>query len=126
MKRHILKSAFTAIPPSNSAHTDTSVALEGVDVDNTLGSLAKLSEVLRIVDAFKQHKEGECIDLFKPFVIGRQFLAADRNVLMSFATCWDLLSIFRSLAAGYLVQLQTDVTCKASLIISHVFHLTTM
>jgi hypothetical protein len=27
---------------------------------------------------------------------------------------WDLLSIFRSLAAGYLVQLQTDVTSKAS------------
>ncbi len=68
----------------------TSVALEGVDVDNTLGSLAKLSDVLRIVDAFKQHKEGQCIDLFKPYVIGRQIIAADRTVFMSFATCWDL------------------------------------
>jgi hypothetical protein len=66
------------------------------------------------VYAFKQHKEGECIDLFKPYVIGRQIIAADRTVFMSFATCWDLLSIFRSLAAGYLVQLQTDVTYKAS------------
>jgi hypothetical protein len=27
---------------------------------------------------------------------------------------WDLLSIFRSLAAGYLAQLQCDVTSKAS------------
>jgi len=64
----------------------TSVALEGVDVDNTLGSLQKLSEVLWIMDAFAAHKEGDCIDLFKPYVIERQILEADRTMFMSFAT----------------------------------------
>ncbi len=36
----------------------TAVALEGVEVDNTLGSLVKLAEVLWIHAAFKKHKEG--------------------------------------------------------------------
>ncbi len=42
----------------------TTVALEGVDVDNlnTLGSLVKLAEILWIDNAFKQHKQGECIN----------------------------------------------------------------
>jgi hypothetical protein len=92
----------------------TSIALEGVEVDNTLGSLVKLAGVLWIENAFKLHKQEECIDLFKPYVIGRQSLASDRTMFLSVATCWDLLSIFRSLAAGYLVQLQCDVTSKAS------------
>ncbi len=92
----------------------TAVALEGVEVNNTLGSLVKLAEVLWINTAFKKHKQGNCIDLFKPYVIGRQFLEADLTVFLSVATSWDLLSIFRSLAAGYLVQLQSDVTSKAS------------
>jgi hypothetical protein len=35
-------------------------------------------------------------------------------VFLSVATSWDLLSIFRLLAAGYLVQLQCDVTSKVS------------
>jgi hypothetical protein len=85
----------------------TAVALEGVEVDNTLGSLVKIAEVLWIDSAFKKHKQGDCIDLFKPFVIGRQFLATDSTVFLSVETSWDLLSIIRSLAAGYLVRLVT-------------------
>ncbi len=92
----------------------TAAALEGVDVDNTSCSLVKSADVLWIENAFKLHKQGKCIDLFKPYVIGRQFLASDRTMFLSVATCWDLLGIFRSLAAGYLVQLQCDVTSKAS------------
>ncbi len=92
----------------------TAVALEGVDVDNTLGSLVKLAEVLWIDTAFEQHKQGECIDLFKPYVIGRQFLETDSTMFLSVATCWNQLSIFCSLAARYLVQLQCDVTSKVS------------
>jgi hypothetical protein len=48
----------------------TAVALEVVDVDNTLGSLVKLADVLWIQNAFKLNKQGECIDLFKPYKIG--------------------------------------------------------
>jgi hypothetical protein len=49
----------------------TAVALEGVDVDNTLCSLVKLADALWIENASKLHKQGECIDLFKPYVIER-------------------------------------------------------
>ncbi len=68
--------------------------LEGVEVDNTLDSLVKLAEVLWTENAFKKHKRGECIDLFKPYVIGRQFPDTDSTMFLSVATCWDLLSIF--------------------------------
>ena len=57
---------------------------------------------------------GECLDLFKAYVIGKQILESDRTVFLTFATVWDMLNIWRALQAGYLVQLLCDVTSKAS------------
>ena len=48
------------------------------------------------------------------YVVGRQFLASDRTVFLTFANTFDLLNFFRSVASGYDVQLQGDVTAKAS------------
>ena len=48
------------------------------------------------------------------YVIGRQILASDRTVFLTFANPFDLLNLFRSVASGYDVQLQGDVTAKAS------------
>ena len=53
----------------------TNFLLDGVEIDNTLGSLSQLADKLWFGDALAQHKSGgECIELFKTFVIGRQFL----------------------------------------------------
>jgi hypothetical protein len=65
----------------------TAVALEGVDVDNTLGSLVKSADVLWIENAFKLHKQEKCIDLINSYVIGRQCVASDRTMFLSVATC---------------------------------------
>ncbi len=74
----------------------TAIALEKVEDSNSVGSLAKLAEVLWIDNAFEPHKQGECIDLFQPFVIGRQVLDTDCTVFLSVATCWDLLIIIQN------------------------------
>ena len=47
-------------------------------------------------------------------LIGRQILASDRTVFLTFANAFDLLSLFRSVASGYDPQLCGDVTSKAS------------
>jgi hypothetical protein len=67
--RTLTKSVVRMILKDLERQSLTAVALEGVDVDNNLCSLVKLPEVLWIDNAFKQQKQGECIDLFKPFVI---------------------------------------------------------
>jgi hypothetical protein len=88
--------------------------LEGVTVDNSIGSLASLAEAMWFGDAIVKHCEGQCLDIFKVFIIGRQILEGDRTVFLTFATTWDLLNLFRALASGYEVQLMGDVTSKAS------------
>ena len=50
----------------------TNFLLDGVEIDNTLGSLSRLTDQIWFPDALAGHHAGECIDLFKTFVIGRQ------------------------------------------------------
>jgi hypothetical protein len=77
------------------------IMLEGVPVDNTLGSLSALSDVLWFGKALERHKAGECIpDVHKVYVIGRQILASDRTVFFTFANPFGLLNMFRSVASG--------------------------
>jgi hypothetical protein len=91
-----------------------SVLLEGVTIDNTIGSLARLSQVLWFGDAVQKHKAGECLDVFKIYVIGRQIMEGDRTVFLTFSNAWNLLNFWRAVATGYDVQLHGDVTSKAS------------
>ena len=58
--------------------------------------------------------QGQCLDLHKVYIIGRQILASDRTVFLTFANAFDLLNLFRSVASGYDTQLCGDVTPKAS------------
>ena len=92
----------------------TKIQLDGVTVDNTLGSLSALSDSLWFGNALDQHKAGNCLDVHKVYIIGRQILAADRTVFFTFANVFDLLNLFRSVASGYDTQLCGDVTAKAS------------
>ena len=90
------------------------ILLEGVAINNTNGSLAALSDAIWFGDAVKAHPHGECLDVHKVFIIGRQILASDRTVCLTFANTFDLLNIFQSVASGYSTQLCGDVTSKAS------------
>ena len=58
--------------------------------------------------------QGQCLDLHKVYIIGRQILASDRTVFLTFANAFDLLNLFRSVASGYDTHLCGNVTSKAS------------
>ena len=91
-----------------------SYELEGVVLDSSVSSIVQLGEKLWIVDALRKHREGECIDLHKVFIIGRQAVARERYAMFTFSNVWNLLNMYRAIASGYSVTLQTDVTSKAS------------
>ena len=92
-----------------------SVTLDGVTIDNSVGSLARLAEAIWFGDAVKQHQRGhQCIDLFKSYIIGKQIMDNDRTVFLTFSNVWDLLNFWRAVGTGYDVQLFGDVTGKAS------------
>ena len=61
-----------------------------------------------------QGKPGECLDVFKVYIVGRQVMEEDRTVFLTFANVWNLLNIFGAVGSGYAVQLHGDVTFKAS------------
>ena len=88
--------------------------LDGVEVDNRIGSLQRLADMIWFGDALKNYREGECLDLFKVYCIGKQFMDWDRNIMISFSNVWDLLNFWRSLASGYNLQNVCDVTSKCS------------
>ena len=92
-----------------------SVILGGVELDLTLGTLRQVTDKFWFADALKDHREKvQCLDMFQPFVIGRQFDEHDRMVMLTFATPHDLLNIFRAIGSGFSLMLQADTTCKAS------------
>ena len=88
--------------------------LSGVNVDNSIGSLAQLADAMWFGDAISNHVACQCIDPFKVYIIGRHIMASNRTVFLTFSNLWKLLNIFRSLASGFDVQLLGDVTAKAS------------
>ena len=47
----------------------SSILIEGVAVDNTIGSLAKLADDLWLGDAVNKHVAGECLDIFKVYIV---------------------------------------------------------
>ena len=79
--------------------------LDDVEVDDTLGSLSRLSDKIWFKTALDQHNAGQCMDLFKVYCIGRQFMTEDRAVMISFSSVWNLLNFWRSVASGYNTQI---------------------
>jgi hypothetical protein len=88
---------------------------EGVVVSDSISSVRELCDRLWFKDALDLHDSGEgCLDLFKTYVIGSQFMESDNAVFITFATPWDLLNVFRPIASGWSLQIHVDVTSKAS------------
>jgi hypothetical protein len=57
------------------------VTLDGVTIDNTIGSLSRLAEAIWIVDDVKRHEGGQrCLELFKLYCIGKQILESNSTV----------------------------------------------
>ena len=61
-----------------------SVQLEGVVVDNSIGSLSQLADAMWFGDALEKHNAGECLDLFKVYIIGKHIMESDRTVFLTF------------------------------------------
>jgi len=100
---------------SRERTTVLSTKLEGVVVSDSISSLRELCDRLWFKDALDRHNSDEgCLDLFKTYVIGRQFMESDNAVFITFATPWDLLNVFRAIASGWSLQIHADVTSKAS------------
>jgi hypothetical protein len=57
--------------------------------------------------------EGQCMDLFKTYVIGKQILDQDSTMFLTFANPFDLLNIWRACETGFSVQLQANCTLFA-------------
>ena len=45
---------------------------------------------IRRLDAVERHISGECLDIHKVYIIGRQILESDRTVFLTFANGWML------------------------------------
>ena len=88
--------------------------LDDVEVDDTLGSLSRLSDKIWFKTALDQHNAGQCMDLFKVYCIGRQFMTKDSAVMISFSSVWNLLNFWRSVSSCYNTQIVMDVTHKCS------------
>ena len=48
----------------------------------------------------ERHISGECLDIHKVYIIGRQILESDLTVYLTFANGLMLLNMFRSIASG--------------------------
>ena len=70
-------------------------------------------------DAVRKHNEGECLDVFKVYIVGRQILEEDRTVFLTFANVWDLLNIFRAVGSGYAVQLHGELQVPTNVCQTH-------
>ena len=86
--------------------------LDNVEVDDTLGSFSCLSDKIWFKTALDQHDAGQCMDLFKVYCIGRQFMTKDSAVMISFSSVWNLLNFWRSVSSGYNTQIVHPVTTR--------------
>ena len=72
------------------------VTLGGIELDNTLGTLRQITDVFWFKTALEDHRNGNCLDMHQPYIIGRQFDADNRMVVLSFATPNNLLNMERA------------------------------
>jgi hypothetical protein len=80
---------------------NVNVLLDGVEINNTLGSLSRLTNAILIVDALEDHKQGVlCLDLLKVYCIGKQIMGSNRMVFLTFATGYNLLNLWRAVGTG--------------------------
>ena len=83
-------------------------------MDNTIGSLAKSADALWLGNGMNKHIARNVLTFSKEYIVRQQIMEEDRTVFLTFANVWNLLNIFRAVGSGYAVQLQGDLTYKAS------------
>ena len=63
--------------------------------------MTELGEAMWMLNALDKHKRGECMDLHKVFIIGRQAVAREKFAMFTFSNVWNLLNIYRAIGSGY-------------------------
>ena len=91
-----------------------------MEVEDTLRSLSRLSDKIWFENALDQRNAGKCMDLFRVYCIGRQFMTEGCAVIITFFFVWNLLNFWRSVSSGYKTQIAMDVTYKCSTAAEHV------
>ena len=82
--------------------------------DDTCGSLIRLNEKNWFKTALNHYNTGQCMDLFRVYCIGWQFMTEDCTVMISSSNAWNLLNFWRSVSSCYYTQIVMEVTHKCS------------
>ena len=86
-----------------------------LDLDDSFGSLSKFAETNRWSELVRKHNDKEDpfhLQLFEFCIIGHHLDAAHGIVRLNFSSVWMLLNALRSIASGWVFQLNGDVTGK--------------
>jgi hypothetical protein len=90
--------------------------LKGFEIDDTYGTLDQYAERFLWSDLVNQHNDPTNdyhINLFEFCVIGHQTDLAEHDVFrLNLSSLWMLLHVFRAIRAGWVFQLNGDVTGK--------------
>ena len=93
----------------------TTEQLDEFKIDDSFGSLVRYAEGKWFTTLFHDHLDSENefhLGMFDVFVIGKDLNAAEDIVYLNFSTLWHLCNILRNIAAGWIFQLNGDVTFK--------------
>ena len=93
----------------------TTEQLDEFKIDDSFGSLVRYAEGKWFTNLFHEHLNSENdfhLGMFDVFVIGKDLNAAKDIVYLNFSTLWHLCNILRNIAAGWIFQLNGDVTFK--------------
>ena len=90
--------------------------LKGFEIDDTFGTLDQFAGRFLWSDLVDKHNDPSTdyhIDLFAYCVIGYQTDLAEHDVFqLNLSSLWMLLHVFRAIRAGWVFQLNSDVTGK--------------
>ena len=89
--------------------------LDKIKIDDSFGSLVRFAEAKWFTTLFAMHVDPASdfhLDMFDVFVIGKDINAMDDIVYINFSTLWHLCNILRNIMAGWVFQLNGDVSYK--------------
>ena len=93
----------------------TTEQLDQFKIDDSFGSLVRYAEGKWFTTLYSQHLDSGNdfhLGMFDVFVIGKDLNATEDIVYLNVSTMWHLCNILRNIAAGWIFQLNGDVTFK--------------